>query len=68
MTLTAITAGLLPNLWSSGTGADAMKRIAAPTVGGMITSTVPTLLVIPAIHSLWKEHVLCGSRRPSADA
>lgn len=55
MTVTAITAGLLPILWSTGTGADVMKRIAAPMVGGMITSTVLTLLVIPAIYSLWKE-------------
>ncbi len=55
MTVTAIIAGLLPILWSSGTGADVMKRIAAPMVGGMITSTVLTLIVIPAIYSLWKE-------------
>ncbi len=55
MTVTAIIAGLLPILWSQGTGADVMKRIAAPMVGGMITSTVLTLVVIPAIYSLWKE-------------
>ena len=55
MTVTAITAGLLPILWSQGTGADMMKRIAAPMVGGMISSTILTLLVIPAIYSLWKE-------------
>jgi Cu(I)/Ag(I) efflux system membrane protein CusA/SilA len=58
MTVTAITAGLLPILWSGGTGADMMKRIAAPMVGGMVTSTVLTLLVIPAIYSLWREHAL----------
>ncbi len=58
MTVTAITAGLVPILWSSGTGADVMKRIAAPMVGGMLTSTVLTLLVIPAIYSLWKERVV----------
>ena len=57
MTVTAITAGLLPILWSQGTGADVMKRISAPMVGGMVTSTVLTLLVIPAIYSLWKERV-----------
>jgi len=57
MTVTAIMAGLLPILWSQGTGADVMKRIAAPMVGGMVTSTVLTLLVIPAIYSLWKERV-----------
>ncbi|MGQ0563191.1 MAG: efflux RND transporter permease subunit [Gemmatimonadota bacterium] len=55
MTVTAIIAGLLPILWSQGTGADVMKRIAAPMVGGMISSTVLTLVVIPAIYSLWKE-------------
>ncbi len=55
MTVTAIMAGLIPILWSNGAGADVMKRIAAPMVGGMITSTILTLLVIPAIYSLWKE-------------
>ncbi len=55
MTVTAIMAGLLPILWGSGAGARVMKRIAAPMVGGMISSTVLTLVVIPAIYSLWKE-------------
>ena len=55
MTVTAIMAGLIPILWSQGTGADVMKRIAAPMVGGMVTSTLLTLVVIPAIYSLWKE-------------
>lgn len=55
MTVTAIIAGLLPIMWSQGAGADVMKRIAAPMVGGMVSSTVLTLLVIPAIYSLWKE-------------
>ena len=63
MTVTAIMAGLVPILWSQGTGADVMKRIAAPMVGGMITSTVLTLLVIPAIYSLWKERELGGLER-----
>lgn len=58
MTVTAIMAGLIPILWSQGTGADMMKRIAAPMVGGMVTSTVLTLVVIPAIYSLWKEREL----------
>ena len=47
MTVIAITAGLAPILWSQGTGADVMKRIAAPMVGGMVTSTVLTLVVMP---------------------
>ena len=55
MTVTAIIAGLLPILWSQGTGADMMKRIAAPMVGGMVSSTILTLVVIPAIYSLWRE-------------
>ena len=63
MTVTAIMAGLLPILWSQGTGADVMKRIAAPMVGGMVSSTVLTLLVIPAIYSLWKEREVNGRVR-----
>ena len=58
MTVTAIMAGLLPILWGNGTGASVMKRIAAPMVGGMISSTVLTLVVIPAVYSLWKERAL----------
>jgi Cu(I)/Ag(I) efflux system membrane protein CusA/SilA len=54
MTVTAIMAGLLPIMWSTGTGASVMKRIAAPMIGGMVSSTILTLLVIPAIYSLWK--------------
>ena len=54
MTVTAIIAGLLPILFGSGTGASVMKRIAAPMVGGMISSTILTLVVIPAVYSLWK--------------
>ncbi len=55
MTVTAIIAGLLPILWGNGAGASVMKRIAAPMVGGMLSSTILTLLVIPAAYSLWKE-------------
>ncbi|HEX6537363.1 MAG TPA: CusA/CzcA family heavy metal efflux RND transporter [Gemmatimonadaceae bacterium] len=67
MTVTAITAGLLPILWSQGTGADVMKRIAAPMVGGMVSSTILTLVVIPAIYSLWREWELeRGVRRREA--
>ncbi len=58
MTVTAIMAGLVPILWSQGSGADVMKRIAAPMVGGMLSSTVLTLIVIPAVYSLWKERSL----------
>jgi Cu(I)/Ag(I) efflux system membrane protein CusA/SilA len=69
MTVTAIIAGLVPILWSTGTGADVMKRIAAPMVGGMVSSTLLTLIVIPAIYSLWKEwEVKRMGWRPDAPA
>ncbi|HEY0995701.1 MAG TPA: CusA/CzcA family heavy metal efflux RND transporter [Gemmatimonadaceae bacterium] len=55
MTVTAIMAGLLPILWGNGAGASVMRRIAAPMIGGMISSTVLTLVVIPAVYTLWKE-------------
>jgi len=42
-------------MWSHGTGADVMKRIAAPMIGGMVTSTILTLAVIPAIYAIWRE-------------
>ena len=58
MTVVAIIAGLLPIMWGHGAGADIMKRIAAPMVGGMISSTVLTLIVIPAVYSLWRERQL----------
>jgi Cu(I)/Ag(I) efflux system membrane protein CusA/SilA len=61
MTVTAIMAGLLPILWGNGTGASVMKRIAAPMVGGMISSTVLTLVVIPAVYSLWKERSVAAA-------
>jgi Cu(I)/Ag(I) efflux system membrane protein CusA/SilA len=54
MTVTAIFAGLLPIMRSHGAGADVMKRIAAPMIGGMVTSTILTLAVIPAIYALWR--------------
>ena len=54
MTVAAIMAGLLPILWSTGTGSEVMQRIAVPMIGGMISSTVLTLVVIPALYSLAK--------------
>ena len=54
MTVTAIVAGLLPILWNEGTGSEVMQRIAVPMIGGMASSTVLTLLVIPAIYGLVK--------------
>ena len=54
MTVAAIMGGLLPIMWTTGTGADVMKRIAAPMIGGMVSSTVLTLLVIPVLYALWR--------------
>jgi len=54
MTVVAIMAGLLPILWSSGTGSEVMQRIAVPMIGGMVSSTMLTLMVIPAIYGLVK--------------
>jgi copper/silver efflux system protein len=55
MTVVAIMAGLLPIMWGTGTGSEVMSRIAAPMVGGMISSTMLTLAVIPAIYALVKQ-------------
>ncbi|MBL8528871.1 MAG: efflux RND transporter permease subunit, partial [Burkholderiales bacterium] len=54
MTVVAIMAGLLPIMWSTGTGSEVMRRIAAPMIGGMVSSTLLTLIVIPAIYALVK--------------
>jgi Cu(I)/Ag(I) efflux system membrane protein CusA/SilA len=58
MTVVAIMAGLLPIMWGTGTGSEVMRRIAAPMVGGMVSSTVLTLIVIPAIYALVKEFLI----------
>jgi Cu(I)/Ag(I) efflux system membrane protein CusA/SilA len=55
MTVVAIMAGLLPIMWTSGTGSEVMRRIAAPMVGGMVSSVFLTLIVIPALYALVKE-------------
>jgi len=55
MTATATTVGLLPIMWGGGAGSTVMKRIAAPMVGGMVSATVLTLVVVPALYSLWRE-------------
>jgi len=58
MTASVIIAGLAPILWSHGTGADVMKRIAAPMIGGVITSTISVLVAYPAIYYLWRSREL----------
>jgi Cu(I)/Ag(I) efflux system membrane protein CusA/SilA len=54
MTVMAAFMGLLPIMWSTGTGSDVMKRIAAPMVGGLVTSFLLELLVYPAVYAMWK--------------
>lgn len=62
MTVAAIMAGLLPIMWSHGTGAEVMQRIAVPMIGGMVSSTVLTLVVIPSVYAAIKELSLRGPR------
>ena len=59
MTVATMLLGLLPVLWSTGAGADVMKRIAAPMVGGLTTSFLLELTVYPAIFALWKGRTGC---------
>jgi Cu(I)/Ag(I) efflux system membrane protein CusA/SilA len=71
MTVVAIMAGLLPIMWGTGTGSEVMRRIAAPMVGGMVSSTILTLVVIPAIYALVKQYGLgrgskSAGQRPAA--
>ena len=54
MTVMAAFMGLLPIMWSTGAGADMMKRVAAPMVGGLLTSFILELLVYPAVYAVWK--------------
>jgi len=58
MTAAVIIAGLLPILWSHGAGADVMKRIATPMIGGVVTSTIMELAVYPAIFFVWRRRSL----------
>ena len=67
MTICVIIAGLLPIMWSHGAGADVMKRIAAPMVGGVVTSGVMELLVYPVIFYLWRGRKLDPSLTPTAE-
>jgi Cu(I)/Ag(I) efflux system membrane protein CusA/SilA len=63
MTVAAIMGGLLPIMWSTGTGSEVMQRIAVPMIGGMVSATVLTLIVIPAVYALVK-----GVRLPKSGA
>ena len=62
MTVTAIIGGLLPILWGQGTGAGVMKRIAAPMVGGMVSATVLTLVVVPVIYFIWQGRAVASGK------
>ncbi len=62
MTVAAIMGGLLPIMWTAGTGADVMKRIAAPMVGGLLTSAFLTLEIIPVIYTYWRHEQLLWER------
>ena len=67
MTISVIIAGLLPIMWSHGTGSDVMKRIAAPMVGGVVTSGIMELMVYPVIYYLWRGHKLLPELTPTAE-
>jgi copper/silver efflux system protein len=66
MTVVAIIAGLLPIMWSTGTGSEVMQRIAVPMIGGMVSSTVLTLIVIPAVYGLIKGWGLARARHSAS--
>jgi copper/silver efflux system protein len=70
MTVMTMLIGLLPVLWSSGTGADVMRRIAAPMIGGLISSFFLELIVYPAIYAVWKRRALrrTGATTPASAA
>jgi Cu(I)/Ag(I) efflux system membrane protein CusA/SilA len=68
MTAVAIMAGLMPIMWSHGTGSQVMKRIAAPMVGGMVSATILTLVVVPAIYGLLKGWRLPKARQKGKDS
>jgi copper/silver efflux system protein len=56
MTVSTMFLGLIPIMWATGTGADVMKRIAAPMIGGIFTSFILELVVYPAVYEIWKWH------------
>lgn len=67
MTVVTIIAGLLPIMWSHGTGSEVMQRIAAPMIGGMVSALVLTLLVLPAAYYLWRSRNLGKSANPQSE-
>jgi Cu(I)/Ag(I) efflux system membrane protein CusA/SilA len=67
MTVSTMMLGLVPLLWSQGTGADVMKRIAAPMVGGLLTSAFLTLEIIPVVYTYWRLWQLRHGRLPHVE-
>jgi Cu(I)/Ag(I) efflux system membrane protein CusA/SilA len=65
MTFATMCVGLLPILWSTGTGSEVMKRIAAPMVGGIFTSFLLELLVYPAIYAVWRQRSIISTAEPA---
>jgi Cu(I)/Ag(I) efflux system membrane protein CusA/SilA len=63
MTITTMAAGLLPLLWAEGAGAEIMRRVAAPMIGGLATSAFLTLEVLPVLYTLWRQHQLRRAHR-----
>jgi Cu(I)/Ag(I) efflux system membrane protein CusA/SilA len=63
MTITTMAAGLLPLLWAQGAGAEIMRRVAAPMIGGLATSAFLTLEVLPVLYTLWRQHQLRRANR-----
>jgi Cu(I)/Ag(I) efflux system membrane protein CusA/SilA len=68
MTMAAILFGLLPIMWSTGSGSEVMKRIAAPMIGGVITSAILGLLIYPILYVLWRSHHLPSAIQISRSA
>jgi Cu(I)/Ag(I) efflux system membrane protein CusA/SilA len=67
MTVATMLAGLVPLLWATGSGADVMKRIAAPMVGGLLTSAFLTLEIIPVVYTYWRQEQLLWERLAELD-
>jgi Cu(I)/Ag(I) efflux system membrane protein CusA/SilA len=63
MTITTMAAGLLPLLWASGSGAEIMRRVAAPMIGGLLTSAFLTLEVLPVLYTIWRSRQLARAER-----
>jgi Cu(I)/Ag(I) efflux system membrane protein CusA/SilA len=68
MTVGTAMMGLVPLLWATGTGADVMKRIAAPMVGGLISSTFLTLEIIPVVYTYWRLWQINQEKKKAAGA